>query len=325
MLSAGSDAMKIALLSPIWPAAVAELRKRCTVVAPAGLTPQALLDVLRDADVAVLRSGVRLDREVLVAAARLRLLVRAGVGLEGIDLATAHQRGVRVVCVPLSAESVAEHTLGLLLALSHRIAYHDRLLRQGRWEKHAGHGCDLRGRTLGLLGFGRIGIRTAELARAFGMPVWACDRSPDRPHKQEAATRLGVRFVGLEELFAGCDAVAIQVPLDDTTRGLVDARLLARMKPGALLVNVGRGRVLDEVALDEALRAGRLGGAALDVFGIEPVGNSPLLTLDNFVGTPHVAAQTVDAQQRVGEVVVQVIDAFAAGADPARYGVEVRG
>jgi D-3-phosphoglycerate dehydrogenase len=309
--------MNIAILSPIWPEALARLqvRHRCLVGAKTALP---------EADVVVMRSPVRLDRACLDAFAKLRLVIRAGMGLEGIDLACATERGIGVIAVPFSAESVAEHALGLMLALSHKIAWHDRALRAGRWEKHGGYGHDLAGKRLGLLGFGRIGIRIAELARAFGMRLSAHDRSSDRPHKQEAAQRLGVRWVGLEEVFETADILCIQVSLNDTTRDLVGRRLLRLMKPDATLINVGRGNVVDEQALYECLAEGRLGGAALDVFAAEPPGENPLLRLDNFIGTPHVAAQTADAQRQIGDAVVDIVEAFAAGADLTRFGVVVQ-
>jgi len=313
--------MNVTILSAIWPASVEALHQHHTVRVAVNTAAGDLPGVLADAEVAIIRSGVRLDRAALEAAPRLRLIVRAGTGLDGIDRDCAAARGVRVVCAPQASESVAEHALGLALALCHQIARQDAALRAGRWEKSAGHGRDLLGRRLGLLGFGRIGQRIAELGRAFGMDVVVCDRSPDKPSKRDAAARLGVRFVGVNELFAASDVVTIQTPLDASTRGLVDADCLATMKRDALLINVGRGGIVDEAALYAALRDGKLGGAALDVFVQEPPGAHPLLTLPNFIGTPHIAAQTRDAQRRVGEAVVRIIDAFAAGADVAAHGV----
>jgi D-3-phosphoglycerate dehydrogenase len=315
--------MNIVILSHIWPAAIEHLRVRHRTHLAMGTASIDLPELLHEAEVVVLRSGVRLDRAALESARKLRLIVRAGTGLEGIDCETARERGIRVVNVPLSAESVAEHTLGMMLTLFHQIVRHDAALRAGRWEKHSGFGRDLFGRHLGLLGFGRIGQRTAELARAFGMTVSACDRSPHKPAKQEAALRLKVDFVSLDELFTTSDVLAIQTPLNDSTRGMVDRRLLATMKTDAILINVGRGGTVDETALYEALLAGRLAGAALDVFQQEPPGDHPLLTLSNFVGTPHVAAQTQDAQERVGLSVVRIIDAFAAGEDWSFHGIVV--
>ncbi len=317
------SAVNVVILSEIWPAAIEQLQARHPTRVALGTAPADLPQVLHEAAVVVLRSGVRLDRSALEQAPRLRLIVRAGAGLEAIDCDCARERDVRVVNVPLSAESVAEHTLGLMLALGHRITRHDTALRAGRWEKHSGFGRDLFGRQLGLLGFGRIGQRTAELGIALGMTVIASDRSPAKPDKQAAAARLPVRFVTVDELFSEADVVAIQTPLNDSTRGLVDRRLLATMKRDAILINVGRGGTVDETALYEALRDGRLAGAALDVFQREPPGDHPLFTMSNFIGTPHVAAQTQDAQERVGASVVRIIDAFAAGEDWSVYGVVV--
>ena len=237
--------------------------------------------------------------------------------MEGIDLECAREREVAVVLVPVSARSVAEHVLGLMLALCRRIPSLDRSLRAGRWEKHDHLGCELGGRTLGLLGFGRIGVQTAGLARAFGMTLLAHDRTPHKPWKQEAAARVGLRFVDLNALFAQSDVVSIQTPLNSGTRGLVGRDLLQSMKPGSFLINVGRGGVVDEVAAAGLLAGGHLAGAALDVFAHEPPLKSPLMQLDSFVGTPHVAAQTMEAQRQIGRVVVAAIEAFAAGKSPA--------
>ena len=153
------------------------------------------------------------------------------------------------------------------------------------------------------------------------MDLVAFDRSPDKSHKREAAERLAVQFLSLDALFARADFVSIQTPLNDSSRGLVNARRLAAMKPTAVLVNVGRGGIVDEQALYDALQSGRLAGAALDVFQTEPPGDHPLLSLDNFVATPHVAAQTLDAQQRVGEDVLEIIRVFSAGRSLSGLGI----
>ena len=178
-------------------------------------------------------------------------MVRAGAGLDNIDREAIERRGIEIVCVPLSAQSVAEHTIGLLLALYRNIPWLHQSLGQGRWEKHHRYGRELAGKTMGLLGFGRIGICTARIAKAFGMPRLAHDRSPAKPHKQQAAGELGVAFVALRDLFAGSDIVAIQIPLDDDHRGMVGRELLGLMKTDAVLVNVGRGPLVDETALYE--------------------------------------------------------------------------
>lgn len=315
--------MKIAVFSSIWPAAVEQLQQQFECRVSINPPDEEKHRLLVDAEVAVVRSPVRLDRAALEAAPRLKLIVRAGAGLDAIDVPFAKSREIVLVMVPLSADSVAEHTLGLLLSVCRRIPALHQSLQQGRWEKHSGLGVELCGKTLGLIGFGRIGIRTAEIARALKMNLIAFDRSPEKSHKHEAAERLAVRFLSLDALLAQADFVSIQTPLNDSTQGLVDARRLAAMKPTAVLVNVGRGGVVDEQALYDALQGGHLAGAALDVFQSEPPGDHPLLSLDNFVATPHVAAQTLDAQQRVGENVLEIIRAFSAGRSLSGLGIIV--
>lgn len=313
--------IKIAVLCSLWPDALDRLKTQFDCRAVVNPGPDEKRRLVADANVVVLRSPVVLDRATLESAPRLGLIVRAGVGLESIDTDFARERGIPVLTVPLSAESVAEHALGLMLAFSRRIPWFHERLRQGHWDKHSGYGRELFGKTLGLVGFGRIGRRLAEISRVFAMKVLAADRSPDKPAKRIAASDLGVRFVGLEELFAESDIVSVQVPLSGETRGMVDAGLIRRMKRHALIVNVGRGGVVDEGALFEALSGDRIAGAASDVFSEEPPGENPLLTLDRFVATPHVGAQTVEAQQKVGSDVVKIIRAFAEGGDPGEFGI----
>jgi len=315
--------LRIAILSAIWPETVARLQERHDCQVAVNPSPTEKQRVLSEADIAVIRSPVKLDAATLEAAPRLSLIIRAGMGLEGIELDHARRRGMAVVLTPLSAESVAEHIFGLMLSVARRIPHHHAALRAGRWDKHGGFGWNLRGRALGLVGFGRIGMRTAELAHAFGMTLAAADRSPEKPSKQSAAARLGVRFMALEDLLRVSDVVSIQTPLNEETNGLMNAQRLALMKPGAVLINVGRGGIVCETALNEALRSGHLGGAALDVFAQEPPGASPLFELDNFVGTPHVAAQTVDAQREIGENVESIIAAFQNSEPLDRWGISL--
>ena len=315
--------MKVVIFSEIWPAAIERLQQEFECRVSINPPDDEKRRLLADADIAVVRSPVRLDRSALEVAPQLKLIVRAGVGLDAIDVQFATAREIVILAVPLSADSVAEHTLGLLLSVCRRIPSLHQSLREGRWEKHSGLGVELCGKTLGLVGFGRIGIRTAEIMRALKMDVVAFDRSPKKRYKREAAERLAVRFLSLDELFARADFVSIQTPLNDSTRGLVDARRLAAMKPTSVLVNVGRGGIVDEQALYDALYCGNLAGAALDVFQTEPPGDHPLLSLDNFVGTPHVGAQTLDAQRCVGEDVLEIIRAFSAGHSLSGLGVIV--
>lgn len=299
-------------LSRLWPDAIAELQKKydCKVV----LDPDSETRdrALRVAEVVLLRSPVVLDRSAIEAAARLRLIVRAGTGTESIDIACARERGIRIETVPLSADSVAEHTLGLILSLARRITWHHQMLQQGHWTKHDGYGQELFGKTIALVGFGRIGRSIAALTTVFRMKVLAVDRSPHAPEKVSAAAKFDTEFVSIEDAFSRADIVSAQVPLNERTRGLIGETLIRRLTRAALLVNVGRGGVVDEGALLEALQSGQLGGAALDVFATEPPGDHPLLSLPNFIATPHIGAQTKEAQKRVGDDVVKIVDAFAA-------------
>lgn len=315
--------MKIVIFSPIWPEAIERLKARHNCVVAINPEPAEKRRLIRDAGIVILRSPVKLDRETLEAARELRLVIRAGMGLEAVDVAYAQERQLQVIAIPLSAESVAEHTFALMLSLYRKIPWLHRSLQENRWEKHTGYGRDLFGKHLGLLGFGRIGIRTAEIAKAFGMTISAHDRSPEKPAKQEAAQRLAVRFVDLDDLFSESDIVSIQAPLTEQTRSLVDARRLGLMKPDAIIINVGRGEIIVEDALYIALKQGRIAGAALDVFASEPPHDHPLLGLDNFVGTPHVAAQTIDAQEKIGDDVVRTVALFEAGKDLNERGLAV--
>jgi phosphoglycerate dehydrogenase-like enzyme len=312
--------MKVAVLCPLSPDSLRQLRSRHDCAASVHPDEAAKFRLVEDAEVVVLRSPIILDRATIEKASRLQLVVRAGVGWDNVDRFAARERKIQLVSIPVPAHSVAELIFGLTLALCRNISRLHRSLQEGRWEKHLGFGRALSGRTLGLLGFGRIGMCAAEIAKGFRMTLLACDRSPWKPQKQTAARALGVQFVEFPDLFALADVLTIQLPLGDDTDCLVGTELIGRMKQDAMLVNVGRGRIVDEQALYRALRDGKIGGAATDVFAAEPPGRHPLLELDNFVATPHVGAQTVEAQREIGETVVRIIDAFAAGEDLAQVG-----
>jgi phosphoglycerate dehydrogenase-like enzyme len=220
----------------------------------------------------------------------LRVVVKYGSGTDNIDLPAAQAIGAKVSSTPAAnARSVAELALGLLLALARHIAIHDRLVRDGSWERRSG--IELAGKRLGVVGYGAVGREAARLAAAFGMEVVAHD-----PFVEEA----DVELVDLETLLASADAVTLHVALDESTRGLIDAKALARMRPEALLINTARGGIVDEAALAEALVSGRLAGAALDVFDDEPPAASPLLALENVVLSPHAGAATTETTRRAG-------------------------
>jgi D-3-phosphoglycerate dehydrogenase / 2-oxoglutarate reductase len=315
--------LRIAILSPIWPASVVQLEISHDVELALTASAAELADIVSQVDVVVMRSGINLDQSVLKRTRRLRLIIRAGVGLDNIDLEAARQRNIRVISIPLSVDAVAEHIFGLAIAISRRLLEQHKAMADGRWEKHAGHLQSLFGRRLGLIGFGRIGQRAAELGRAFRMEVLAYDRSPEKAGKQAAARALEVKLVDFHTLLAEADVVTLQTPLNEASHHMLNATSLAVMKCEAILINVGRGGLVDEKALFAALNDGQIAGAALDVFDPEPPSNNPLFTLPNFLGTPHVAAQTVQAQSQVGEAVVKLVNAFAVGADWSHYGTVV--
>jgi D-3-phosphoglycerate dehydrogenase / 2-oxoglutarate reductase len=239
--------------------------------------------------------GVDPVTAAVLDAGPLRVVVRFGSGTDNVDLEAAGRRGVRVVATPgANARSVAELTIGLLLALARHLVRHDREIRSGSWSRHTG--IELAGRHLGVVGYGAVGRQVAGIAGALGMEVVATD-----PAVRDA----DVPLVDLETLLASSDAVTLHVPLADGTRGMIGAAQLDRMRPQALLVNTSRGGLVDERALAQALAAGRLGGAAFDTFEHEPPEASPLLALDTFIASPHAGAATVEAARRTGVAAVR--------------------
>jgi D-3-phosphoglycerate dehydrogenase / 2-oxoglutarate reductase len=276
-----------------------------------------LLRALPDYEALLVRSQVKVDAEALAAGVRLLVVGRAGVGTDNIDLDAATRAGVTVVNAPTANTiAAAEHTLALLYALARRVPAADASVRRGEWKRSAFMGLELRGRTLGIVGLGRIGLSVADRARAMEMELLGHD-----PYvTEEAAAQHGIRLAPLAELMERSDAVTLHVPLSHATRGLIGAAQLARMKPGAVIINVARGGVVDEAALAAALADGRLAGAAIDVFENEPPTASPLLQAPNTVLTPHLGASTEEAQARVAtETVQQVLDVLDGRS--ARYAV----
>jgi D-3-phosphoglycerate dehydrogenase/(S)-sulfolactate dehydrogenase len=270
-----------------------------------GLKPEELEALIAEYEGLAVRSATKVTARVLDKAARLRVVGRAGVGVDNVDLNAATRRGVVVMNTPGgSAVTVAELTLAHMLALARHVAQATASVKAGKWEKKRFQGHELSGKTLGVVGIGNIGSVVVERCRGLRMWVVAYDPfiSPD------AAAKLGVTLVSLDELWAQADVISLHVPLTDQTRNLVDAKALAKMKKGALLVNCARGGVIDEAALAAALASGHLGGAALDVFEKEPPApDNPLLKLDTFVCTPHLGASTEEAQAAVAVAVAEQI------------------
>jgi (S)-sulfolactate dehydrogenase len=273
-----------------------------------GLAPDQLRAVIGQYDGLAVRSATKVTAALLEQAHRLKVVGRAGVGVDNVDLAAATRKGVVVMNTPGgSATTVAELALAMMLALSRHVAAATASVKAGKWEKKKFQGRELAGKTLGVVGIGNIGSILVDRCRALRMKVLAYDPfiSP------EAASRLGVALVELDTLWREADVISLHVPLTDATRHLVNAATLARLKPGALLVNCSRGGIVDEAALAEALRAGRLGGAALDVFEQEPPApGHPLFALDNVVLTPHLGASTEEAQAAVAIAIAEQLVAY---------------
>ena len=263
-----------------------------------------------DYDAIVIRSATRLTADLIERATRLKVIGRAGVGVDNVDVEAATRRGIVVANAPESSEiSAAEHTIGLLVALSRNIPQAHAALKQGRWERSRYGGVELAEKTLGVLGFGRIGQQVARRAKGLGMHVVAYDPFVARDRFRE----LGVdRAETPGDVLAAADFVTLHTPLTPDTRGAIGPDAIAKMKDGARLINAARGELVDEEALVEALRSGKLGGAAIDVFSAEPY-SGPLLELDNVVVTPHLAASTSEAQDRAGMIVAEQVAAALEG------------
>ena len=285
------------------------------VVERSGLAGVELGRALAGADALLVRGATKVTREVLVSANGLRAVARAGSGVDNIDLDACRERGVAVFNAPgANAVSVAEHAWALILALFRHVPAAAASMAAGRWEKNDLGGREVRGKTLGVVGFGRVGQEVARLGLAFG-----CDVMGQDPLVDAARAVPGARAASLDDLLAASDIVSLHAPLLPETRGLLSAERLSRMKPGAVLVNCARGALVDEAALETALAQGRLAGAGLDVFQAEPPGDRPLFHLPNVVATPHVAASTPEAQMRAGiEAAAALRDFLATGTAPGR-------
>ncbi len=269
-----------------------------------------LAEMIGGYDALIVRSATKVTRELIERAERLKVIGRAGVGVDNVDLDAATERGIIVANAPQSTViSAAEHTIGLLLALSRNIPQAHAALKEGRWERSRYGGLELAGKTLGLVGFGRIGQQVARRASGLEMRVLAYD-----PHVAPDRFRaLGVERAGsLDEVLAEADFLSLHVSLTSETRGMIGADALAKAKQGVRLVNAARGELIDEAALAEALRSGQVAGAALDVFSAEPY-SGELLALDTVIVTPHLAASTAEAQDRAGVIVAEQVAAALDG------------
>ena len=260
---------------------------------------------VRDYDVLVVRSRTKVTREIIEAGEKLKVVGRAGAGIDNIDVEAAKEKGVKVLNTPEApAIAVAELTIGLLLSLARQIPRADSSMKEGRWAKKEFRGWQLNGKTLGVVGLGHIGEKVARLAKAFGMKILITKRTPPSP---EILRELEAEFVPLDELLRRSDIVSLHVPLTPQTHHMIGEREIQLMKDGAFIINTSRGAVIDEKALFKALKSGKLGGAALDVYEVEPPEDYSLMKLPNVVCTPHIGAQTVEAQRAAATLLAQKI------------------
>ncbi len=316
-----ADGKKILIAEDVTGSGVDRLKQKYQVESDWDLwkkIPQ-LKDALRDADALLVRNQTKVNADLLAQARLLKIIGRAGAGYDNIDVEAASQVGVVVCYSPEeNAVSVAEHVFGLLLALARKIPGADRSVKNGGWERKKYHGFELMGKTLGILGLGKIGFRVALRAKAFGMRLLAHDAylSSTSLHVTES----GATLVAMDQLLAESDFLSVHLPLTLETRGLLNRQSFSKMKPTAFIINTSRGEVLVEKDLALALQQGQLAGAALDVREKEPpAADSPLNGLDNVILTPHTAGLTYEAQEKVVEAIADDVDRVLSGQPALRF------
>jgi phosphoglycerate dehydrogenase-like enzyme len=304
--------MNILIASPIDPDTLEELRKHHTVVCAFDEVPDVLKARIQGCEILIFRSGVKITREVLQSASDLQLIIRAGSGVDNIDIEYVYQHQIELVRIPEpGARAVAEMSFTLMLALSRNIFLADSMTKQGHWVKHDIRGYLLENKTLGIIGAGNIGSRVGQMAANWGMEVIGCIEHPDQERMDELTTK-GIQLRSFNEVISRSDYVSIHVPLKDSTRNLINAEVLGQMKPGVYLINLARGGVVDEEALLQAMsNGGAVRGAALDVHKQEGEGKvSPLAGLPNVILTPHIGAMTVDTQREIGRRIIETVKLF---------------
>ena len=297
---------KVLVCDPIHEEGVKRLRKAgFEVDANPTIDPETLKKNVADYEALIVRGRTKVTKEIIEAGIRLKAIGRAGVGVDNIDVKAAKKKGIVVLNTSEApANAVAELTIGLLLSLARSISLADRTMKEGKWIKKELTGWQLKGKTLGTIGLGNIGERVARIAKAFGMNILITKRTPP---SQELLQELVAKFVPLEELLRESDVITLHVPLTPETHRMIGAREFKLMKDGAFLINTSRGSIVDENALLEALRSGKIGGAALDVYEVEPPKDLELIKLPNVVCTAHIGAQTKDAQRNAGTMIADKV------------------
>ena len=301
---------KILITDSIHDDAVEILKSVGDVEIATGLSPEELKEKIKDADAIVIRSGTKLTKDIIDAAENLKVIARAGVGVDNVDLNAATEKGIIVVNSPdASSISVAELAIGLMLSAARNIPQATASLKRGEWDRKSFKGVELYGKTLGIIGLGRIGQQVAKRAQAFGMNIVGYD--PYIP--VDVAKNMGVELMDVDDLCKVSDFITLHVPLTPKTRHIIGKEQISLMKKNAIIVNCARGGLIDEDALYEALKDKKIRGAGLDVFEEEPPKDNPLLTLDNVIGTPHQGASTVEAQKSAGTVVAEQVVKILSG------------
>jgi len=303
--------MRILIASSIDAGALEKLREQHDVICAFNAKQDELKSLIVDREVLIFRSGVQITAGVMECAPDLKLLLRAGSGIDNLDMDYVREHGLRLVRIPgPGAKAVAEMSFALMLALSRNILQADSLTRQGRWAKQELTGYLLRGKVLGIVGAGNIGSLTGSMGAAWGMEVLGCVERPTSMTAERLKEK-NIRLTTFDEVVSKSDYVSLHVPLSQKTRHMINAAVLARMKPGTFLINLARGGVVDEAALYEALASGHLRGAGMDVHAAEGQGKiSPLADLKNVILTPHIGAGAFDSQREIGEIVLETIETF---------------
>ncbi len=297
--------MKVLVCDSISPRAIERMRKACIEVdVNDKITPEELLQVVGEYDAIVVRSRTKVRKPVIDAAKNLKVIVRGGVGVDNIDVDYAQAKGIKVMNTPgASTHSVAELTIAYLFALARPIVQATISMREGLWEKSKFDGIELQGKVLGIIGMGRIGMAVAQRAAALGMLVLGYDSRTIGPAPF-------MQMVSFDELITKSDFITLHVPLTESSRHMINAEVIAKMKDGVRIVDCARGGVLDEDALYDAIVAGKVAGAALDVFENEPLTDRKLFELPQVIGSPHIGANTKEATARIGDEVADLLIAF---------------
>jgi phosphoglycerate dehydrogenase-like enzyme len=304
--------MKILVASPIDPGTIEKLQEHHQVICAFNETSEGLQTLIRDRELLVFRSGVSITADLMECAPNLKWLIRAGSGLDNLDVEYVRRRGLELARIPgPGAKAVSEMSFAFMLALSRRLFEADRSMRESRWAKTELVGSLLAGKVLGIIGVGNIGTRVANLGVAWGMQVIGCVEYPS-PERAVKMSEKGIRLTDCEEVISAADYVSIHVPLKDSTRNMINASALSLMKPGSYLINLARGGVVDEQALFKVLSDGDiLRGAALDVHEQEGEGKlSPLAGLSNVILTPHIGAMVSGTQRQIGQRIQELVADF---------------